>query len=77
MSKHHHKHATVAQSGPTGPTPTTPTAVASSDQRHNAQLTSAEVIRLFAYRKWENAGRPTGDGVQFWLEAEQELGQRK
>jgi hypothetical protein len=33
----------------------------------------AEDIRLSAYRKWESAGKPTGDGVQFWLEAEQEL----
>ncbi|MBA4190430.1 MAG: hypothetical protein C0467_20780 [Planctomycetaceae bacterium] len=35
---------------------------------------TAEEVRLCAYRKWENAGRPGGDGVQFWLEAEQELG---
>ncbi|MCI0456724.1 MAG: DUF2934 domain-containing protein [Gemmataceae bacterium] len=34
---------------------------------------SAEAIRLLAYRKWEVAGRPTGDGINFWLEAEREL----
>jgi hypothetical protein len=34
---------------------------------------SPEEIRLCAYRKWEAAGRPPGDGVTFWLEAEQEL----
>lgn len=73
MHTHHHKHATMAQSDPTGPTTTTQTAVASGDERHNAQLVSAEDIRLCAYRKWEAAGKPTGDGVQFWLEAEQEL----
>jgi hypothetical protein len=38
---------------------------------------SAEEIRLRAYLKWEAAGKPTGDGVQFWVEAEQELLQRK
>jgi hypothetical protein len=29
-------------------------------------------IRELAYRKWEIAGCPAGDGVAFWLEAEQE-----
>ena len=26
-----------------------------------------------AYQKWVAAGRPTGGGIQFWLQAEQEL----
>jgi hypothetical protein len=30
-------------------------------------------IRLSAYFKWVAAGRPEGDGVSFWLEAEQGL----
>ena len=69
-----HKHADKrAQSGPTGPTSSTQTAVASGDKEHNGSLVSAEDIRLCAYRKWENAGKPAGDGIQFWLEAEQEL----
>ena len=37
-----------------------------SDSRQNA-------IRELAYAKWEQAGWPSGDGVQFWLEAEQDL----
>ncbi|MCE9566835.1 MAG: DUF2934 domain-containing protein [Planctomycetes bacterium] len=32
-----------------------------------------EEIRQLAYSKWEDAGSPTGDGVSFWLEAENEL----
>jgi hypothetical protein len=32
-----------------------------------------EEIRLRAYGKWVSAGRPPGDGVCFWLAAEQEL----
>jgi len=40
---------------------------------HNGMSVSDEDIRLCAYRKWEAAGKPTGDGVQFWLKAEQEL----
>lgn len=31
-----------------------------------------DMIRQLAYEKWEAAGRPEGDGVQFWLEAEAE-----
>jgi len=34
---------------------------------------SEEDIRLRAYQKWEAAGRPGGDGMRFWLQAEQEL----
>ncbi len=30
-------------------------------------------IRELAYSKWEVAGHPPGDGVNFWLEAEAEL----
>lgn len=30
-------------------------------------------VRLLAYDKWERAGRPPGDGKQFWIEAEEQL----
>ncbi len=30
-------------------------------------------IRLRAYLNWEARGKPQGDPVQFWLEAEREL----
>lgn len=30
-------------------------------------------IRELAHSKWEKAGCPPGDGIKFWLEAEQEL----
>ena len=39
-------------------------------QMHDAY---EEAIRDLAYRKWEEAGSPCGDGVNFWLEAEQEV----
>lgn len=32
-----------------------------------------EVIRERAYYKWVSAGCPTGDGKEFWLDAEAEL----
>ena len=33
----------------------------------------AEAIRARAYAMWEEAGYPEGDGVEYWLRAEQEL----
>ena len=41
----------------------------------NQQLMDAhrEAIRLLAHGKWEAAGCPAGDGVEFWLEAEREV----
>jgi hypothetical protein len=32
-----------------------------------------DAIRTRAYHLWEAAGRPPGDGVSFWLEAERVL----
>ena len=36
-----------------------------------------DVIREMAYAKWEHSGCPSGDGVNFWLEAEQEFAQQQ
>ena len=69
--QHHHKHASVEHAGSGEPTTPTKATVASSDGP--GKLASDQDIRLCAYQKWEAAGKPTGDGVQFWLEAEQEL----
>jgi hypothetical protein len=41
----------------------------------NGKTVSEEEVRLCAYCKWEAAGHPDGDGVNFWLEAEKELRQ--
>ncbi len=61
------------KSGSAGPKTAAQTAVATDNKNHSAQFVSADEIRLCAYRKWESAGRPNGDGVQFWLEAEREM----
>jgi len=39
------------------------------------RVVSEDEIRVRAYAKWVAAGRPEGDGVNFWLEAEHELRQ--
>ena len=36
-------------------------------------LTNEDAVREIAYAKWQAAGAPSGDGVEFWLEAEQEF----
>lgn len=39
----------------------------------NAEREAAEAeIRQEAYLKWEQAGRPDGDGLRFWQQAELE-----
>jgi hypothetical protein len=32
-----------------------------------------QAIREAAYYKWERAGRPRGNGVKYWVEAERKL----
>lgn len=75
----HKKTATVAHPSSTNPASGTKPTVASvlAEPSPNGQPVSEASIRLCAYRKWEIAGRPGGDGVKFWLEAERELLQTK
>jgi hypothetical protein len=40
---------------------------------YNLPPLAEEDIRQLAYFKWEQAGRPEGDGKDFWLAAEREL----
>jgi hypothetical protein len=54
------------------PTPS-PAKSPPTDRRGDASGDRAEEIRLLAYRKWQEAGCPAGDGVDFWLSAEAEI----
>lgn len=45
-----------------------------ADQRMDA---CEEEIRQLAYQKWEQAGCPSGDGFDFWIEAENEVLSRR
>jgi hypothetical protein len=73
------KTASAANRVSTSPNSETRLPVASilAEPSPDGQPVSAEAIRLSAYKKWEAAGRPNGDGVNFWLEAERELSQAK
>ncbi|MCE9529597.1 MAG: DUF2934 domain-containing protein [Planctomycetes bacterium] len=78
MHKHHQKRSTAARSGPNGSKSPTPSITAPSGNKDSdARAISAEDIRLYAYLKWESAGKPNDDGLQFWLAAEQELAHGK
>lgn len=69
--RHHHKQAILDRPGATEPK-TAPKA-STGAKSHNASVATTQDIRLCAYLKWESAGKPTGDGITFWLEAEREL----
>ena len=73
MRKPHHERASSTHSGTAQPTTKTQAGVAGGETHHTGKRESEDAIRLYAYRKWESAGKPTVDGIQFWLEAEQEL----
>ena len=72
------KNPTPPTTRPAAPRSTTPADVAdrarlNSNKSPARPMPSDEQIRARAYHLWEEAGRPQGDGVQFWLEAELEL----
>jgi hypothetical protein len=73
MSRHHN-HETPVQPVTSRSTITAPPSFSNSAPA-KSKAVSEDEIRLCAYKKWEHAGRPRGDGVQFWLEAKRELAQ--
>lgn len=48
-----------------------------ANEKHLEATLTLNSIRERAYQKWQAAGRPTGDNVRFWEEAEQELLQER
>lgn len=42
-------------------------------ETYAARIPAEEEVREKAYLLWEEAGKPEGDGVEFWVRAEQEL----
>jgi hypothetical protein len=75
---HKSKNPTPPTTKPAAPRTATPAATAdkislSSGRTPTRPTPSEDQIRARAYFLWEQAGRPEGDGAQFWLEAEKEL----
>jgi hypothetical protein len=64
---------------PTAPRPAEPAGKlpAAAPAASTRAVISEDEIRQRAYQRWQAAGAPAGDGALFWLEAEQELRQRK
>lgn len=60
------KSVPAAKIAPTGPK-------ASSEAKPLPKSPSSDDVRILAYYAWEAAGKPAGDGVEFWLKAEGEL----
>ena len=76
MKKRHHKTETSISAQVLNESELTVTS-GSVEQDQKGKAKSHAVVQLCAHQKWEAAGRPNGDGVKFWLEAERELLQTK
>jgi hypothetical protein len=55
---------TRAESTPKPPAP---------ERRLETARPSEDEVRPLAYKRWQEAGCPASDGVEFWLEAEAEI----
>lgn len=73
------KTGTLEKPASTIPTSKSKAAVASGpgDQTPTSKSVLEETIRLRAHQKWEAAGKPDGDNLRFWLEAEREVSHSK
>ena len=69
------KPATLAKPASAKPAIKSKSTVASGSagQTQAGKSVSEEAIRLRAHQNWEAAGKPDGDGVRFWWEAEREI----
>ena len=73
MNTRYDNHAPFAHDHRSHPVSPLSTAVAAADKALIAKLELHEDIALRAFRIWEAAGKPSGNDVPFWLEAEQEV----
>jgi hypothetical protein len=76
MNTQHDNYA-VAHEHPANPVTVLRANIAASENSLLHALDLHEDIQDLAYHKWEAAGRPGGDGANFWLKAEQELAEHE
>jgi len=69
---HHHRKRSRETARPAFPR-TEPTPAAAERPPVAAPAPTSQQIQERAYLKWQAAGRPSGDDMRFWLEAEREL----
>ena len=43
------------------------------ERRLESSRASEDEIQQLAYKKWQHAGCPVSDGIEFWLSAETEI----
>lgn len=77
MRTHHSRNSVAMKSDSTIVSPTKQATITDGEKYQSTSPISSDDIRLLAYKNWEKAGKPAGDGIQFWLEAEHELSQTK
>jgi hypothetical protein len=77
MNTRYDNHAPFAHGHRSHPVTLLNAAVASADNAFIDALELREDIQVRAFHKWEAAGKPAGNGVHFWLEAERELAEGK
>jgi hypothetical protein len=73
MNTRQHDHEPFAHTHRSHPATLLNAAVGFADTALIDAMELREKIRLRAFHKWEAAGKPTGNGTQFWLDAEREL----
>jgi len=73
MNTRYETHAPFAHDHRSHPVSLLSTAVASADRAFIDALAVHEDVRLCAFYKWEAAGKPSGNDIAFWLEAELEV----
>jgi len=79
MKKNHHSHtdATMAAPQPARILQPVPQHHDNNGQGDHGFPCHDEEVRKLAYKKWQADGCPPGDGFDYWLTAERELGGSK
>jgi L-ascorbate metabolism protein UlaG (beta-lactamase superfamily) len=72
MNTHHDEHA-LSHEHRANPVTVVRAAIAASEDSLLHSMDLHEDIQHLAYHLWDAAGKPVGDGVHFWLKAEQAL----
>jgi hypothetical protein len=76
MNTHHDEHA-LSHEHRANPVTVVRAAIAASEDSLLHSMDLHEDIQHLAYHLWDAAGKPVGDGVHFWLKAEQALAEHE